>query len=194
MQLSLIPKTNLRIIKACSHGGVSLKKRRKTARPLVPGMITHVVLKSSKAQGTLSFYKHKKMVSALLKNKSKKFFIEILGFVNMGNHLHLKVRFKDRLRFAQFLKSFTALLARQITGAKKGKKFGKFWDGLAYTRVLLTKIEEFGLRGYFEANHRQREYGYAERVQFLKRFNEYLYRLRRVKAKSFKLIQTEALC
>ncbi len=102
----------------------------------------------------------------------------------MGNHLHLKIRFKDRKYVGQFLKSFSATLARAITGAKKGNKFGKFWDGLVFTRVLTTKIEDLGIKGYFEANHRQREYGYAEREFYLKRFNQFLYRLNRFKAKS----------
>jgi REP element-mobilizing transposase RayT len=181
-QLLLLPQTDLRAIKRVTHGGVSLKKRRKTKRPLVPGLITHVVLKSSKARGELSFYKHKKLVSKLLKEKSAKFFIEILDWVNMGNHLHLKVRFKDSQRMGQFLKSLTSLLARQITGAKKGKRFGKFWDGLAFTRVLLSKFEELSLKGYFEGNHRERELGPAERIQYLKNFNQWLYRLKRTRA------------
>jgi REP element-mobilizing transposase RayT len=182
MQMSLIPKTNIRIIKACSHGGVSLKKRRKVARPLLENKITHVVLKSSKAREQYSFYRHKGTVGSLLRKTSRQFFIEILDWVNMGNHLHLKVRFKDKTRMKQFLKSFPGLLARRITGAKKGHKFGRFWDGLAYTRVLLTKIEEYGLRGYFEANHRQRELGFAERVDYLKRFNQKIYRLKQIRA------------
>jgi REP element-mobilizing transposase RayT len=182
MQLSLLSKSDLRLIKSRTHGGVSLKKRRKVARPLVPGSLTHVVFKSSKARGSLSFYKHKKLVAALLREKSRKFFVEVLDWVNMGNHLHLKVKFTDRHRFGQFLKSFIALLARKITGARKGKKFGKFWDGLVYTRVLLSRIEALGLKGYFEANHRQREYGYLEREIYLKRFNQFIYRLRRVRA------------
>ncbi|MFN9067985.1 MAG: hypothetical protein ACK5V3_12210, partial [Bdellovibrionales bacterium] len=115
---------------------------------------------------------------------SKKFFIEVLDFINMGNHLHLKMRFKDRKRFQQFLKSFSALLARKITGAKKGVKFGRFWDGLVYTRVILSSFEELGLKGYLEANHCQRELGYHERELFLKRFNQFLYRLKQRRALS----------
>ncbi len=99
----------------------------------------------------------------------------------MGNHIHLKVRFKDANRMKQFLKSFSGNLARQITGAKKGNKFGKFWDGLVYTRVLTSKLEELGLKGYFEGNHIQRELGYKERERYLKSFNQFLYRLRRIK-------------
>lgn len=181
-QLALTESLDLKYIKRRTHGGMSLKRRRKIKRPLVPGSVTHVVLKSSKAKGDLSFYKHKRLVASLLKEKSKKFFVEIKDFVNMGNHLHIKVRFKDRHRFQQFLKSYTALLARKITGAKRGQPFGKFWDGLAYTRVLLTKFEELGLRVYFEGNHIERELGYAERDRYLKRWNQYLYRLKATRA------------
>ncbi|MFN8792512.1 MAG: transposase [Bdellovibrionales bacterium] len=181
-QLDLIPRQTLRSLKARTFGGTKLKKRRKVKRPLEAGRIHHVVFKSSKAQGKLSFYTHKQLVQSLLREKSKKFFVELLDFVNMGNHLHLKVRFKDRLRFQQFLKSFSALLARQITGARRGVKFGRFWDGLVYTRVLLSSFEELGLKGYFEANHRQRELGYHERERYLKQFNQFLYRLKQKRA------------
>jgi hypothetical protein len=182
MQSSFVTKNELKFFKRNTHGGMNLKKRRKIKRPLIPGAITHLVLKSSKAQGDLSFYKNKKIVHSLLKERSKKFFVEILDYINMGNHLHLKVRFKDPKRFQNFLRTFTALLARKLTNAHRGNSFGKFWDGLAYTRVLLSKIEELGLRIYFEGNHRQRELGYSERVHFLKRWNQYLYRLRSVRS------------
>ena len=182
MQQSLLPKNEMKHFKRYTHGGVSLKKRRKVERPLLNNKITHVVLKSSKAKGRLSFYKNKRLVNRELRSKAKQFYIEILDFVNMGNHLHLKVRFKDKARFKQFLKSFSGVLARKITGAKKGNPFGRFWDGLAYTRVLLSRLEELSLKGYFEANHRQREYGYAERELYLKRFNQYIYRLKATRA------------
>ncbi len=184
MQLNLIPKNKLRTIKAYSLGGTSIKQRRKIKRPLINGLATHVVFKSSKAIGDLSFYTHKKLVANLLIEKSRKFYIEVLDWVNMGNHLHLKIRFKDRKYVGMFLKSFSATLARKITGANRGNRFGKFWDGLVYTRVLTSKLEELGIKGYFEANHRQREYGYAEREVYLKRFNQFLYRLRRKRALS----------
>jgi REP element-mobilizing transposase RayT len=182
MQTSFLPKKDLRFIKAMSHGGAKLKTRRKIKRPLIPNAIHHVVLKSSKAQGKFSFYTHKQLVTKLLNDRARKYFVEILEFVNMGNHLHLKIRFKDRRRCGQFLKSFAALVARKVTGASKSNPFGRFWDGLVYTRVLLTKFEELGLRGYFEGNHRQRELSYSQREQYLKAFNEYMSRLRRTRA------------
>jgi hypothetical protein len=175
MQTEFLPKKDLKYLKNLTHGGTKRTNRRKSKRPLVPNKIHHVVCKSSKASAApLSFYTHKKIVATLLKERSRKFFVEVIDWVNMGNHLHLKVRFKDPKRFQNFLKTFVAILARKITKAHRGKSFGKFWDGLAYTRVLLSKLEELGLRGYFEANHRQREHGYDERVRFLQGFNGFL--------------------
>lgn len=177
-QSSFLPNSQLKFLKRRTHGGRHSTGRRKVKRPLIPGAVTHLVLKSSKAKGELSFYNHKVLVHALMKDKARKFFVEILDFVNMGNHLHLKVKFKDPIRFQKFLKSYTALLARMITGASRGRPFGKFWDGLAYTRVLTSAFEELGLRGYFEGNHRERELGHSERKFYLQRWNEYLNRLR----------------
>lgn len=182
MKMNLIPKNQLSLIKSRSHGGEPLKKRRKKKRPLIPGAITHVVLKSSKARGEFSFYKNKNLVNHLLRKLARKYFVELKDFVNMGNHLHLKVRFKDRKKFADFMRAFAGQLARKITGSNRGSRFGKFWDGLTFTRVLTSKFEELGLRVYFEGNHRQRELGYLAREEYLLRWNQFLARLRRVRA------------
>jgi REP element-mobilizing transposase RayT len=193
-QLSLIPQQDLRFVKAMSFGGSKLKKRRKIARPLIPGAIHHVVLKSSKAVGKFSFYQNKNITTALLRDRSKKYFVEIIQWVNMGNHLHLKVRFKSRQNFQNFLRTFTAILARKITGAHRSKSFGRFWDGLAFTRIITTKFEELGLKAYFEANHRQRELGYAARTEYLKSFNQFLYRLKSKRAHSINLSKIQINC
>jgi hypothetical protein len=178
MQQNLIPKEQLRYVKSWSHGGQSLNKRRKLSRPLLPNKVTHVVFKSSKAKGTLSFYSQKLKVKDRLFERAKKYHVTIQDWVNMGNHLHLKVKFKDPARFKNFLRTFAALIARDLTGARKGKSFGKFWDGLVFTRVLHSSFEEVGLKGYFEGNHRQRELGYSERNIFLKQFNLQLNKLK----------------
>jgi REP element-mobilizing transposase RayT len=171
MQLSFDSNKKLKTFKKLTHGGVGSKAKRKVARPLVPGKITHVVFKSSKAKGNLSFYKNRLLVKYLLQQRSKKYFIEILDFVNMGNHLHLKVRFKNAVFFKNFLRTFSALLARKITKARKGFKFGKFWDGLVFTRILTSKFEIYGLKTYFQANRIERESGYKKREEFLKKQN-----------------------
>jgi hypothetical protein len=182
MQQNLIPKEQLCYVKSWSHGGQSLKKRRKRSRPLIPNKVTHVVFKSSKAKGILSFYSQKLKVKKRLFERAKKYHIIIQDWVNVGNHLHLKVKFKDPDRFKNFLRTFAALLARDITNANKSNPFGKFWDGLVFTRVLHSSFEELGLKGYFEGNHRQREMGYSERNRYLKQFNQFLNDLKSTKA------------
>ena len=184
-QLDLLTKDALRYAKSWSHGGQKLKKRRKVARPLVPGKVTHVVFKSSKATGKMSFIAQSVKVNARLKERAKRFHVKIHEWVNMGNHLHLKVSCNDTQKIKLFLRTFAGLLARDLTGASKGTgKFGKFWDGLVYTRVLHSSLEELGLRGYFEGNHLHREIGAAARESYLDSWNEYLRRLRSVRAKS----------
>ena len=178
MQLLLLSNLDLNRFNKWSHGGDLSYKQRKVRRPLVAGKPIHVVFKSSKAIGKHSFYAQKLIVSKLLKDLSKKYFVNIHDFANMGNHLHLKVSFKDLERFQNFLRTFAALCARKITKATKGNKFGKFWDGLVFTRVLKSKLEELGLRSYFEGNHRQKELGYQERLTYLNQWNQFIKRLR----------------
>jgi hypothetical protein len=182
MQQNLIPQDQLRYVKSWSHGGQSLKRRRKHKRPLIPNKVTHVVFKSSKAKDKLSFYSQKIKVQKRLFERAQKYHVIIQDWVNMGNHLHLKAKFKDPARFKNFLRTFAALLARDLTGACKGNSFGKFWDGLVFTRVLHSSFEELGLKGYFEGNHQQRELGYQERIQFLNHFNQFLKKIKSIKA------------
>jgi hypothetical protein len=184
MQMNLISKEELRCVKSWSHGGSKLKQRRKIRRPLIEKKPIHVVFKSHKARGALSFYNNKRLVAALLRERAEKYFVEVRQFVNMGNHLHLCVVFKDRKMFQNFLRTFAALLARKITGAHRAKSFGQFWDGLVFTRVLHSSLELLGLRGYFEGNHLERELGRLEREEYLRRFNTFLRRLKGVRAKS----------
>lgn len=166
MQTTFLLKKDLKFAKRFTHGGARTKKR-KVRRPLIPGAITHTVLKSSKAFGSRSFLKNKRLVESLLKERAKRFFVEVLAFENMGNHLHLKLRFKDSKRFQHFLRTFMGLLARKLTKANRGLKFGRFWDGLAFTRILTSKFEEYGLRKYFRANRIECEFGKLAREKFL---------------------------
>jgi hypothetical protein len=62
--------------------------------------------------------------------------------------------------FANFLRSITCLLARAITGARKGHPLKKrFFDVLAWSRVLLTWTEEKILDRYFNDNALEAEMG-----------------------------------
>ncbi len=162
------------------HGGVGAKNHRKLERPLSTKKWIHLVLKSDKAVGQLSFLKasHQVFVKKLLHEKARKFGIKIADYANVGNHLHLKIRISSRENFKKFLKSITAQIARKITGAKKGKPFGRFWQGLAFTRILTSRLEELNLKGYIEANRIEAARSGRAREKFLKKFNQWVYKER----------------
>jgi REP element-mobilizing transposase RayT len=177
------------------HGGVKSKGRRKEYRPLSEKKWIHLTLKSAKAKGAWSFLtpKNQQLIRQTLKEKSKKWGVQIAEVVNVGNHLHIKLRFKYREGFQNFLRSVTALIARKITNARKGyrikgqkieassaskKSTEKFWQGLAFTRVIRTRIEELQLKGYFKANREQASKGEKAREAFLAQFNTWVQSLR----------------
>ena len=163
-----------------THGGIDSKGRRKEYRPLSEKKWIHLTLKSSKAKGPWSFLtpKNQQIIREILKSKSKKWGVQIAEVVNVGNHLHIKLKFKYREGFQNFLRSVTALIARKITNARRGHAAGKFWQGLAFTRVIKTRIEELQLRGYFKANRLQATKGQKAREEYLQRFNEWITRMR----------------
>lgn len=180
-QLSLLDKETKARYGRTFYGGLKTKGHRKLERPFHAGKPLHLVLKSDKAKGKFSLLgaTNKIEVRALVFGQAKRFGVDISDYVNMGNHLHIKVRASSRLQFQRFLKTITGRIARHVTGAKKGRKFGRFWQGLAYTRVLKSRMEELRLRGYFSANRTEAVAGKAKREAFLKEFNTWLRRERR---------------
>src|SRR6266404_4770630 len=177
-QQSLFDKETKKRYSRTIHGGTTGKGRRKLERPLGKRNWIHLVLKSEKAVGKLSFLnaKNKIVIEKILKDKGRKFGVSIADHANVGNHIHLKIRITSREGFQKFLKAVTTLIARRITGARKGKPFGKFWQGLAFTRVLKSYTEELNLKGYFVANRSEAEYGPAARERMLKLFNNWIYK------------------
>lgn len=158
-----------------TYGGIT-KGKRKVARPISTKKWMHLTLKSKKAKGNFSLLNPKNFlkVSQIIKKQAFKHGVEITDYVNMGNHLHLKVKPHSRKGFQAFLKSTTAMIARSVMGVNRNTSFGKFWDALAYTRVIQTAYELLQLKGYFKANRIQSKKGYDARLEYLNAFNAYL--------------------
>jgi Transposase IS200 like len=158
-----------------AHGGDLAKGKRKLERPLSTKNWIHLVLKSDKARGRMSFLTpaHKIFISKLIQAKARRFGIKVADFANVGNHLHLKIKTSSRLNFQKFLKSITALIARYITGARRGKPFGPFWQALAFTRVLTSRRENTVLAGYMAANREESQGGKGARENFLAHFYDW---------------------
>lgn len=158
------------------HGGAASKGKRKLRRPLATKKWIHLVLKSNKAMGKLSMLasRNAEFIDKLIAAKAKKFGVEVKEFVNMGNHLHFQIRIASRESFQNFLRSISNLIARHVTGARKGKRFGKFWQDLAFTRVIVSAFELTGLERYMLANKIQRKQGYGARERYLASLNKWM--------------------
>lgn len=168
-----------------THGGMGTKGKRKEARPFSAKKWTHLILKSQRAKGSWSLLspKNRVYIEQLILEKAKRFQVKVDHFVNVGNHIHLKIKAAQKKDFQNFLKSITCLIARFVTGAKRGSPKGRFWQGLAFTRILTSYFEEKNLERYLKGNEIEALFGRSARDNFLKDFNQWVYRARRLKAR-----------
>ena len=120
------------------HGGGLRTGARKLVRPLAIKSPMHIVLRSSRAKGTRSMLSkaYFPRVTAIVFKFAKSKDVHIAQFANVGNHLHLLVQARTKSGFQRFLRTITGLIARLIMGAVKGRPSGKFWDNLAFSRVV----------------------------------------------------------
>lgn len=160
-----------------AHGGDLAPGKRKLERPLSSRRPIHVVVRSEQARGRWSFlgFKNRALVERVVNSQAKKFGVAIQDFANGGNHLHIKIKAASRIAVQSFLRAITSIIARKITGARRGFKLKKrFWDGLAFTRVLKSYREELYLRGYFIANRQEAALGQPARERILAQFRAWV--------------------
>src|SRR5258707_13852633 len=67
---------------------------------------------------------------------ARRFGVRVYDYANVGTHLHLLVRARRRETFQSFLRSFAGIVARRVTGARRGRPSGRFFSGLAWSRVV----------------------------------------------------------
>ncbi len=136
------------------HGGIYSKGKRKTKRPLDTKKPLHLVLKSHKAKGRMSFYHpdNKTKVHTIVYKYAERFGIKIFDFSNSGDHLHMSLKIHDRKQFQNFLRTISGLISRLATKAERGVPKGKFWDTLAFTRVADWGRQFKNLRKYIFQN------------------------------------------
>jgi REP element-mobilizing transposase RayT len=120
------------------HGGPLRSGQRKTSRPLEPSLPLYLALRSSRARGKWSLLRGstESRIQQILTELSHRHGVKVFEYANGGDQIHLLLRARSRPGFQAFLRAFAGLTARLVTGAKKGKPSGKFWDALTYSRVL----------------------------------------------------------
>jgi hypothetical protein len=113
----------------------------------------HLSLKAAGARGGRSMLhpKVKLRVLAAAKRWEARAGVRLMGFENVGSHLHLVVLARKRRELQKFLRGFAGQVAMLMTGAKKGKR-GKFWTELAWSRVVNWGRDLLALGDYFSRN------------------------------------------
>ena len=81
--------------------------------------------------------RHKKELSTLLNTQCKYWAIKLYKVSINSNHIHLATKVEHRDDYKNFIRTFSALSARLVTGAKKGKKLSKkFWALKPFSRIV----------------------------------------------------------
>jgi REP element-mobilizing transposase RayT len=112
----------------------------------------HVVLTSERARGAWSLRRHERVVRDTLREMAHRFGVRVYDFANVGSHLHLLLRARRREAFQGFLRSFAGIVARRVTGARRGHPSGRFFIGLAWSRVVAWGRDYMGVRHYVFRN------------------------------------------
>jgi hypothetical protein len=147
------------------HGGAGQPRRRKLARPVSTRRPMHLVLASAKARGAWSLLQHERKVLDVLRTCAHRHGVRVYDFANAGSHLHLLVRARRRDAFQAFLRSFAGIVARAVTGARRGRpcEGGRFWSTLAWSRVVMWGRDCLGVRHYILRNRIEATEGSAIR-------------------------------
>jgi hypothetical protein len=147
-QLNLLPKPSL------EHGGSIRKGKRKIQRPFDRKRPMHLVMRSTRATMDWSFLhrRNKGAIHGLVVDLAKKYGVKLYKYENVGNHLHLLAKFPSRRELKAFLRVLAQAVMFQVTGARKGKPQGRFFDAIVYSRVVSWGREFTALKAYLWKN------------------------------------------
>ena len=66
------------------------------------------------------------------------------------------------------MREVAGLIARAVTGARKGKVFGRFWDALAHSRVVTGLRDLRNVLDYVFVNQIEGNFGAGARADLVK--------------------------
>ena len=115
----------------------------------------HIVLKSNRAKGpwSLKHRKNQSKITSMVYVYAHRFRVHVYRFANVGNHLHLLVKAKDRKDLADYLRVLAGRIAITVSGARKYvKRIGKFWNHLCWSRLVKWKKDFHFVQRYIFAN------------------------------------------
>jgi REP element-mobilizing transposase RayT len=121
----------------------------------------HLTLHSQKARGPWSLRRHVRAVHQALRECARRSGVRVYDFANVGSHVHLLLRARRRESFQAFLRSFAGIVARIVTGARRGRPIpgGRFWSSLAWSRVVAWGRDFGNVRHYVFRNQIEGDLG-----------------------------------
>lgn len=140
------------------HGGDLGRGKRKTERPIVTKKPMHLVLRAECARGPLSLLKKRnaEFIRDQMRILAARWHVRVMETANVGNHLHLLVQGKTRKGIQNFMRGLAGRVAQFVTGARKGKPFGKrFWTLTIYSRIVEWGRDLNRVCNYIELNRRE---------------------------------------
>jgi len=156
-QLTLFAGSLPRERRCLAHGGNVRKRKRKIARPWNSALPVHMVLRSSRARGQWSLLENEVFgrVAQLARVLAARFGVVLYRYANSGNHIHILARAPSRPSLQSFLRVFAGQTAQLVTHAAKGRPIGKFWDRIAYSRIVSWGREFRCVGAYVKMNEHE---------------------------------------
>jgi hypothetical protein len=122
-----------------SHGGPSMRGKRKTSRPYFSNTPQVFLLSSKRASGIwdLAHRRHRSRITSQIYTYAKRFRVRVYSASIQKGQIQLLVKSADRKDLADFFRVLAGRVAISVTGArKKVRRIGKFWDELCFSRML----------------------------------------------------------
>jgi hypothetical protein len=97
---------------------------------------------------------NRRVIKSIIEKAAKKFYVTLRRNINVGNHLHLLIHAQNAEMQRNFLRTISALIAREITGARRGAPttIKKFWDGRPFSRLVPWGRAYQAILNYFSLN------------------------------------------
>ncbi len=120
---------------AKTFGGQLLQNKRKSKRPLSIRAPIHLVIKSEKAKGNLSFVNHQSVIVRAISAISKKWNVTVYDKAINFNHVHFVIRIKSESDYRSWIRELASEIVRLIS-IKTGTKLIQFFSLRPWTRIL----------------------------------------------------------
>ncbi len=138
-------------------GGSHLKGNARSKRPLSTKEALHLVLRSSKARGTLSFLspKRAKRIKDCVFRQARQKHLKIYRYANSGNHLHIILLPRTREAYRCFIRAISGLISRMTQECERGRPCGEktpFWDKRPFSRIIAWGRDFKSVAQYVERN------------------------------------------